>query len=43
MRRYFPDLAEFQAAVLMRKIVPVYRQLLADRLTPVTAFRGARP
>jgi anthranilate synthase component 1 len=39
MPRYFPDLPEFaryaQPAV---QVVPVYRQLLADHLTPVTAF-----
>jgi anthranilate synthase component I len=38
MRRYFPDFEEFRAAATTAKIVPVYRQLLADRLTPVSAF-----
>src|SRR5215211_3290398 len=39
MRRYFPDLESFTAtAKAGAEIVPVYRQLLADRLTPVTAF-----
>src|SRR3954463_14378240 len=38
MRRYFPDLETFTASAKNADIVPVYRQLLADRLTPVTAF-----
>ena len=38
MRRYFPDLDTFRAAAKSADIIPVYRQLLADRLTPVTAF-----
>src|ERR1043166_8462294 len=38
MRRYFPDLAAFCAAARDAAVVPVYRQLLADRLTPVSAF-----
>ncbi len=38
MRRYFPDLAAFSASTQNADIVPVYRQLLADHLTPVTAF-----
>jgi len=38
MRRYFPDLAEFSAITAGVQVVPVYRQLLADRLTPVSAF-----
>jgi anthranilate synthase component I len=38
MRRYFPDLETFQKAAADADIVPVYRQLLADHLTPVTAF-----
>jgi anthranilate synthase component 1 len=39
MRRYFPTFDEFSAiAAGSAKIIPVYRQLLADRLTPVTAF-----
>src|SRR5918997_6289408 len=39
MRRYFPDLERFTAtAKAGAEIIPVYRQLLADRLTPVTAF-----
>jgi len=38
MRRYFPDLESFTVAARSADVVPVYRQLLADRLTPVTAF-----
>src|SRR6188508_3017578 len=38
MRRYFPDLEHFKHAAKDAEIVPVYRQLLADRLTPVSAF-----
>jgi anthranilate synthase component 1 len=38
MRRYFPDLETFSASTQNADIVPVYRQLLADHLTPVTAF-----
>src|SRR3954468_8972136 len=38
MRRYFPDPEQFAAAARDADIVPVYRQLLADRLTPVSAF-----
>jgi anthranilate synthase component 1 len=38
MRRYFPDLDGFTAAARTAQVVPVYRQLLADRHTPVSAF-----
>jgi anthranilate synthase component 1 len=39
MPRYFPDLEQFKRIVAGgAEVVPVYRQLLADRLTPVTAF-----
>src|SRR5438552_4848993 len=38
MPRYFPERDAFLAAVKSTQIVPVYRQLLADHLTPVTAF-----
>lgn len=38
MRKYFPDLQTFTTSAATADIVPVYRQLLADRLTPVTAF-----
>src|SRR4051812_13874819 len=37
--RYFPSLDEFETkAARGAEIVPVYRQLLGDHLTPVTAF-----
>src|SRR5579884_3521086 len=39
MRRYFPDFDSFRSAATQADIVPVYRQLLADRLTPVSAFQ----
>lgn len=40
MRRYFPDFEGFgTAAATGAEIIPVYRQLLADRLTPVSAFQ----
>ncbi|MDP9173413.1 MAG: anthranilate synthase component I [Planctomycetota bacterium] len=38
MRRYFPDFAEFSVSAQNAEVVPVHRQLLADRLTPVSAF-----
>src|SRR5829696_7210552 len=38
MRRYFPDIDTFKAAAQGADVVPVYRQLLSDHLTPVTAF-----
>src|SRR4051812_33846257 len=38
MRRYFPDPESFRARAKSHDIVPVYRQLLGDPLTPVTAF-----
>ncbi len=38
MRRYFPDIDTFRATAQTANVIPVYRQLLADRLTPVTAF-----
>lgn len=38
MQRYFPDLSTFQTLARDARIIPVYRQLLADRLTPVSAF-----
>src|SRR3954452_13089033 len=39
MRRYFPDIEAFRAAAKDADVVPVYRQLLADRLTPVSALQ----
>src|SRR6185369_11840702 len=38
MPRYFPDAAEFSQIAKTAQVIPVYRQLLADHLTPVTAF-----
>jgi len=38
MARYFPDESGFAKLAEAADIVPVYRQLLADHLTPVTAF-----
>src|SRR4051795_2741633 len=38
MKRYFPDSDAFAIAAKDAEIVPVYRQLLGDHLTPVTAF-----
>src|SRR6476660_8711640 len=38
MRKYFPDLPTFKTSAQTAEIIPVYRQLLGDRLTPVTAF-----
>src|ERR1043165_1769545 len=38
MRRYFPDLPTFTTYANDAQIIPVYRQLLADHLTPVSAF-----
>ena len=38
MQRYFPDFPGFALAAANADIVPIYRQLLADHLTPVTAF-----
>jgi anthranilate synthase component 1 len=38
--RYFPDYSAFADATASADIVPVYRQLLADHLTPVTAFEA---
>ncbi len=39
MPKYFPEFEEFERVVEGgAEVVPVWRQLLADRLTPVTAF-----
>lgn len=38
MPRHFPDFDAFQSLAQRHASVPVYRQLLADRLTPVAAF-----
>jgi anthranilate synthase component I len=38
MARYFPDFESFCATAKQADLIPVYRQLLSDHLTPVTAF-----
>lgn len=38
MRRYFPDLSTFKDIARSARIIPVYRQLLSDTLSPVSAF-----
>lgn len=38
MPKHFPDFDRFQSMATEHGCVPVYRQLLADRLTPVAAF-----
>ncbi|WP_428937399.1 anthranilate synthase component I [Fontivita pretiosa] len=38
MPRYFPDAEQFAQIARTHDLIPVYRQLLADHLTPVTAF-----
>src|SRR6185437_12761192 len=38
MRRYFPEFEAFSASASGADVIPVYRQLLGDRLTPVSAF-----
>jgi len=38
MARYFPDAKEFDRLASDAEVVPVYRQLLADHITPVSAF-----
>src|SRR4051812_10652578 len=37
--RYRPSLEEFSQLARVHGLVPVYRQLVGDTLTPVTAFR----
>lgn len=37
--KYYPDLKRFRDLAKKGNIVPVYRQLLADTLTPVSAFQ----
>jgi anthranilate synthase component I len=36
--RYFPSLPEYLELARSHSVVPIYRQLLGDTLTPVTAF-----
>jgi anthranilate synthase component 1 len=38
MPRYYPDFEGFVSQARQAQIVPVYRRLLSDHLTPVTAF-----
>lgn len=39
MKKYYPSFDEFQQLATKGNIVPVYRQLFADTLTPVSAFQ----
>ncbi len=39
MRRYYPDYSHFATAARDADVIPVYRLLLADCLTPVSAFQ----
>ena len=36
--RYFPSFPEFVELARQANLVPVYRQLIGDTLTPVSAF-----
>lgn len=36
---YFPDMATFQKLSLQGNLIPVYREIMADMDTPVTAFK----
>ena len=36
---YFPDIATFQKLSLQGNLIPVYREIMADMDTPVTAFK----
>jgi anthranilate synthase component 1 len=38
MPSYFPDFETFRRLAETHEVIPVYRQLLADHLTPVSAF-----
>src|ERR1700733_5204080 len=38
MPRYFPDAESFAKIAESADLIPVYRQILGDHLTPVTAF-----
>ena len=38
MSRYFPEFQAFESAATQAKLIPVYRQLMADHHTPVSAF-----
>src|SRR5256885_16781936 len=37
--RHRPDLTDFLELAQQHRLVPIYRQLVGDTLTPVTAFR----
>lgn len=39
MTHYYPDFEKFRALSQKGNIIPIYRQLLADTLTPVSAYR----
>lgn len=39
LNRHYPNLDEFKQLATKGNLVPVYRQLLADTLTPVSAFQ----
>ncbi|MFN3531034.1 MAG: anthranilate synthase component I [Candidatus Brocadia sp.] len=39
MKKYYPSFDEFKQLATKGNIVPVYRQLFADTLTPVSAFQ----
>ena len=36
---YFPDMAAFQELARQGNLIPVYREIMADMDTPVTAFK----
>ncbi|MEK7291266.1 MAG: anthranilate synthase component I, partial [Planctomycetota bacterium] len=38
-KRYYPAFEEFKQLAQKGNIIPVYRQLFADTLTPVSAFQ----
>jgi len=39
MKHYYPNYDEFQRLAAQGNTIPVYRQLMSDALTPVTAYR----
>jgi anthranilate synthase component I len=39
---HHPDFAAFAALARSHTVVPVYRRLVADALTPVSAFAAVR-
>src|SRR5438128_1699073 len=42
MPRYSPSLEEFRAAARRGNLIPVWRELLADRVTPVSSYAQLR-